>query len=557
MAEVAPGDHGGGVRIRGERGLRRDVGRIGLLFTSVGSIIGSGWLLGAQKAATKAGPAALVSWVIGGLAIILLALIIAELGGMYPLSGGVTRFPHYSFGSLVGFGVGWIYWLGSACIAPIEVEAALQYATNYIGGLTHTAGGTEVLTPLGYVVSAVLMLAFTVINIYGVRWLSKTNTPVVWWKIAIPVLTIIVFLIVSFHPSNFHTSGGFAPYGLKGIITATASSGVIFAYLGFEQAIQFGGETENPHRNIPWAVIGSILLGTVIYIALQVAFLGAVSPSSLARGWSNLSFAGHFGPFAGLATGLGLTWLAVLLYADAFVSPAGTGLVYVGSSSRAAYGMARNGYIPSIFGRVSDRGVPLESIILSFVVGMIIFLPFPGWQKLVAFITSATVMIYGSQCLALPALRRQQPELERPFRLPGASVLAPVGFAISNLLVLAAGWGSTNSKLFITIIAGYVILFVSYLFKSEADRPKLDWRASAWLWPWLAGLALISWQSSFEGTGNIPFGVDLVVTTVWSLVIFFVAQRLRLEPREVQERVDSSVVAARAEEAAPAPAATT
>ena len=94
-------------------GLRRDVGRIGLLFTSVGSVIGSGWLLGALNATQIAGPAAIISWGIGAVAILLLALIHAELGGMHHVNGGVARFPHYAFGSLVGFGMGWVYWLGS------------------------------------------------------------------------------------------------------------------------------------------------------------------------------------------------------------------------------------------------------------------------------------------------------------------------------------------------------------------------------------------------------------------------------------------------------------
>src|SRR6266487_5627254 len=90
-----------------ERHLRRDVGLIGLLFTSLGSIIGSGWLFGSLYAAQQAGPSALISWVIGGAAVILLALIYAEMGGMYSVAGGIARFPHYAFGSLVGFAAGW------------------------------------------------------------------------------------------------------------------------------------------------------------------------------------------------------------------------------------------------------------------------------------------------------------------------------------------------------------------------------------------------------------------------------------------------------------------
>ena len=144
------------------------------------------------------------------------------------------------------------------------------------------------------------------------------------------------------------------PYGLKGVFTAVAAGGVIFAYLGFEQAIQLGGESRNPKRNIPLAVVGSMVLGVVLYILLQVAFLGALKPSTLAHGWTSVAFAGNgaiYGPFAGLATALGLGWLATLLYIDAIVSPGGTGLLYVGTSSRLTFALGRNRYIPK---RVRD-----------------------------------------------------------------------------------------------------------------------------------------------------------------------------------------------------------
>src|SRR5919199_3593144 len=360
---------GAGQGARVQPRLRRDVGFVGLMFTSVGSIIGSGWLFGALSASEIAGPAAIISWILGGAAMILLALVHAELGGMFPVAGGSARFPHYAFGSLAGFAGGWFAFIGAVTTAPIEVEAALQYSTNYVSGLTKLSGGTPVLTATGYLVAAVLMLLFSVINVMGVRWLSETNKIAVWWKIAIPVLTVIAIAIAAFHTSNFSAGGGFMPFGWKGVFTAVASGGVIFAYLGFEQAIQLGGETQNPRRNIPLAVIGSMVLGVVLYILLQVAFLGGLNPGSLAHGWTNVAFNGNgaiYGPFAGLATALGLGWLATLLYIDAIVSPGGTGLLYVGTSSRVSFALARNRYIPRAFGALSGRGVPLPAIAFSF-----------------------------------------------------------------------------------------------------------------------------------------------------------------------------------------------
>src|SRR5947208_3918887 len=229
----------GAHRRRGASGrLRRDVGLTGLLFASLGSIIGSGWLFGALYAAQVAGPAALVSWGLGAGFVLILALVHAELSGAYPVAGGSARFPHYAYGSVIGFGIGWIAWLGAVTTAPIEVEAALQYGTHYISWLTKTSGGETVLTAQGYAIAAVLMLVFTVVNILGVAKLAKSNNAITVWKVAIPAIAIVALVVTVFHGANFHAAGGFNPYGWHGIFSAISTGGVIFAYLGFEQAIQ-------------------------------------------------------------------------------------------------------------------------------------------------------------------------------------------------------------------------------------------------------------------------------------------------------------------------------
>jgi amino acid transporter len=549
--------------IEPRRRLRRDIGIVGLLFTSVGSIIGSGWLFGALTAAKHAGPSALISWVIGGGAVILLALIHAELGGMYPVAGGSARFPHYAFGSLAGFAGGWFAFLGAVTTAPIEVEAALQYATNYVSGLTRLHAGMPVLTAWGYLIAAVLMLIFSAINVMGVKWLAETNKVAVWWKIAIPVIAVITLIITAFHPGNFSAGGGFMPFGWKGVFTAVASGGVIFAYLGFEQAIQMGGESRNPRRNIPLAVIGSMIIGVVLYILLQLAFLGALNPATLTHGWTHVAFGGNgalYGPFAGLATTLGIGWLATLLYVDAIISPGGTGLLYVGTSSRLSFALGRNRYIPRVFSVLSERGVPVLAIAFSFICGMIVFLPFPGWQQLVGFITSATVLAYGMAPLAMGALRLQEPGRDRPYRVPAGGVLAPVAFAIANELILFSGW-AVVWKLLVAIAIGFGLLALSAATSRPSERPTIDWHAGQWLWPYLLGLGVISYLSSFDtktpssllflhGPVNaLPFGVDVLVMAAFSLVIYLYAIRLRLPAERVRENVGDLTAEAEEEKA--------
>jgi amino acid transporter len=515
------------------------------MFASVGSIIGSGWLLGALNAAKVAGPAALISWLIGAVAILFLALVHAELGGMFPVAGGSARFPHYAFGSLAGLASGWIYYLGAVTVAPAEVEAALTYATNYVPNLVNKDGTLS--APEGLLVAAVLMAIFTAINLLSVRWLAETNKYTVYWKIAIPVITVIVFLALAHHTENL-TSHGFLPNGIPAVFAAL-SSGIIFAYLGFEQAVEFGAESQNPRRNIPLAVLGSVAIGVLIYLGLALAFAMSINPGSLSNGWSKLSFSGSFGPYAAIASSLGLGWLAVLLYIDAVISPAGTGLIYVGSSSRLSFSLARNRYIPAVFARLNGRHVPVVSIIAAMVLGFLFLLPFPSWQALIAIITSATVLSYGLQPLALHALRRQVPEHDRPFRLAGAVVISPLAFIVANMIIYWSGW-QTNWKLMVAVLVGFVLMALNHFTSSRENRPSFDWQAAYWLVPYLGGLTLISFvgATDFGGTGLLRFGVDALVIAVFSVVIYALALSLRLADERARAYIAELSAEAEAEE---------
>ena len=267
-------------------GLRREMGLVGATWASETSIIGSGWLFGALYAAQAAGTAALLGWVIAGVAVIILALVHAELGGMYPVSGGTARFPHFAFGSIAGISFGFFSWLQAVTVAPIECFAVMQYGSYYWHGLFNPLanGGTGVgnVTTTGFIMTIVLMAIFTAINFLAIGLFSKVNAGITWWKVAVPVLAIIV-LLFKFQPSNFGAGGGFMPFGFKALLGAIPSAGIVFAYLGFEQADQLAGEIKNPQRNLPRAIILAVLIGVTIYVMLQVVFIGAI-PHSLITG---------------------------------------------------------------------------------------------------------------------------------------------------------------------------------------------------------------------------------------------------------------------------------
>jgi amino acid transporter len=528
--------------------LHRKVGLRPLTMISLGSIIGSGWLLGALHAASVAGAASLLSWLIGGAVLALLALVHAELGSSYPVSGGTARFPFMAFGAIGGFTGGWMAWLQAVTIAPIEVEATFTYLEGWKPHFfnVYTDATQTALTGKGIAFGAIVMLIFTIINILGVRWLAETNSIAVYWKILIPTITIFGLLFTVFHSSNFSAGGGFAPYGFHGVFAAMAL-GVIFALEGFEQAIQVGGEAENPQKNIPRAVLISMAIGTVIYLLLEVAFVGALSPHNLLHGWAApISGLKAFGPYYALASQAGLGWLATLLIIDAVISPAGTGLVYLGTSSRLSYGLGRNGYFPRVISKINAQGVPLVSIIICFVVGMLVFLPFPSWTGLVGLVTSATVLMYAMAPVSMYGLRLRDPDRPRPYRLPAAQILCPVAFICANIIVYFAGF-SNIFWLYVMIAIGFIIFGVYQAAIPADKRTIIEWRSAWWILPWLALIFFVSWNGNYDASSVFGLNLlsthhlhqwwDILVLAAGSLVVYYLAVYTSMSTDKVEAAV--------------------
>jgi amino acid transporter len=552
------GSAGAAITKPADVGLRREMGLIGATWASETSIIGSGWLFGAWLAAAAAGTAAIIGWVIAGVVIIILALVHAELGAMYPVAGGTARFPHYAYGSIAGISFGFFSWVQALTVAPIECFAVMQYASYYWHGVFNTTTG--VTTGLGFGMTVILLAIFTMLNFFAMRLFNKINAGITWWKIAVPVFAIIV-LLFKFHGGNFSAGGGFMPYGVKALFAAIPSAGIVFAYLGFEQADQLAGEVKNPQRNLPRAIILAVLIGTAIYVLLQVVYIGALQPSALLHGWAATANDQGLisGPFAFVAGAVALGWLATILRIDAVISPFGTGLIYQTSTSRIGYGLARNRYYPQIFAKVDSRGIPWFSLIFAFAAGLLFLLPFPSWKSLVGLVTSASVLMYAGAPLSLGAFRGQVPEADRPYRLPWASVVAPVAFIIANLIIYWSGF-ETIWKLGIVLVIGYVLIGICMAFDSQ--RPPLDWKSATWLPAYLIGMGIISWQGQYSGqssttplpptnTGNIPFWWDMLTVAVFSLVIYYWAIAVKLPREEMLNLVNRQ--AARTEELPPAP----
>ncbi|WP_325049084.1 APC family permease [Dongshaea marina] len=298
------------------------------------------------------------------------------------------------------------------------------------------------------------------------------------------------------------------------------------------------GEAKNPRRAMPIAIIGSIGLCMVIYLFLQTSFLTSLHPGNILDGWEHLSFSHASSPLTGILDQDRQHWMIPLLYVGAVIGPLAAALIYMNGSARLLYGMAQSRYLPKILSVMTRQGNPWLAILVNFVIGMLCFAPLPGWQQMMAFLTSLMAITYSIGPITLIALREQLPEQSRPFKLPFGKLWAFVAFYICTLFTLWTGW-SILSKLGIALVIGLLVLFVYRKFTPKAERYPLALRESAWIWVYFAGITLISWLGPFgKGMGVINFADSFWIIALFCLLVTAIAIRFKLSSAQTRQYVE-------------------
>lgn len=523
--------------------LARRISPAMLFMLSMNGIIGSGWLFAPFIAAKIAGPASIVSWLIGGMAATLIAFTFAEVSAMVPVAGGTAHLPKLSHGPMLSYLLSWIAWISSIIMAPVEVQAVLQYAALSFPSLMTISGGIPVLSYVGYFFAAILMSLLCIVNILSYRVLMRFNLLIFIIKFSIIMLAIFAIMKARFIAANFAgwQSAMGTPAGWQNIFSAVATGGVVLAFNGFKSGVELAGESKNLALAIPLSTAGSVFACLLIYLGLQVAFIGSLDPVVLKNGWSQLSFHGDIGPFVGLAVGLGLILVCKLLYANAVISPLGAGMIYVTSTARILYAMSKMGFVPSFLSRLNKQHLPMWAIVINFIFGMLSFLPLPGWQTMVNFLVSAMVITYAMGPIILMSLRQTLPHQHRPFRLPAANLLCLLAFYACNLFSYWTGW-ETISRLGMMLLLGFFIFAIAVI-RGKVNITKEEFRAGSWILPYLSGLVFISYLGAFGGHQMIPFGWDFVVIGLFTLGIYSLAVKWGL-PISTQNNLDHLIVEA-------------
>lgn len=501
----------------GKGKFKKQLSLMDLTFIGLGAIFGSGWLFAAIHVSAIAGPAGIFSWLLGGFSVLLLGIVYCELGAALPRAGGVIRYPVYSHGPLLGYLMGFITLIAFSSLVAIEVVAARQYAAAWFPELTKA--GSSDPSILGWLLQFGLLCLFFMLNYRSVKTFAMANNLVSVFKFIVPLLVIGV-LFTFFKPENLYAQG-FAPFGLSGVQMAVSAGGIIFAYLGLTPIISVASEVKNPQRTIPIALILSVLLSTVIYVLLQVAFLGGVPTEMLANGWAGVTKELAL-PYRDIALALGVGWLAYLVVADAVISPSGCGNIYMNATPRVIYGWAQTGTFFKIFTRIDEKsGIPRPALWLTFGLSVFWTLPFPSWEALISVVSAALVLSYAVAPVSVAALRRNAPDMPRPFRVKWMGVMGPLSFIVAALIVYWSGWNTVSWLLGLQIVMFVVYLLCSRFVPTNHLSLGQQVRSSLWLIGFYAVTMVLSKLGTFGGLGVLAHPFDTLVVAACATGIYY------------------------------------
>lgn len=278
-----------------------------------------------------------------------------------------------------------------------------------------------------------------------------------------------------------------------------------------------GSEIKKSRKNIGRGIFISLLISGVIYILLQSTYITAMKPSTLAAtGWSGFDFNS---PFADLAIMLGIRWLSVLLYMDAFVSPVGTGVSFAASTGRALYAMESNQHIPSFIGKINQKyGIPRVAMIVNLVLSMLMVSVFRSWSTLATVISTSTLIAYLTGPVTAVAFRKLAPNFKRPVKLKN---LGWMSFVLASLAIYWAMW-PTTVEVILVILVGLPFYFY-YEYRAGYVDTRKAFYSSMWMIIYLIFISVMSYIGSeqFNGINWIHYPWDFVAIALASLVFYY------------------------------------
>ena len=440
-------------------GLKKAVGATQLTAMGVGAIIGTGIFVVIGEGASIAGPAVILSFVLAAVACAFSALSYAELASSIPVSGSAYTYTYATLGEIVAWIIGWDlileYGVSVAAIAVgwggnlnAFLDSAFGVALPDAIAKSPEDGGIFNLP------AVFIVLAITLLLVRGVTESARVNLVMVVVKLAVLMFFIVVALF-NFGTGNFQP---FAPDGFDGVTAATAI--IFFAYIGFDAVSTGSEEAKNPARDLPLAIIGSLVICTIFYVLTAVGAIGIASPAQLAESDAPLA--------AALDQGAGISWAASILALGAVVAITSVVLVIMYGQTRIFFAMCRDGLLPQKLAKVNPRyGTPARLTIgLGILIAILAALV--PLSEIVKLVNIGTLFAFVLVNIGVIILRRTRPEMPRPYRVPWSPVLPIIGVLFAVYLMTDLPF-DTWVRFVVWLVLG-VIIYFAYGYKHSKVR---------------------------------------------------------------------------------------
>ncbi|MEH6375092.1 amino acid permease [Streptomyces sp. KLMMK] len=406
---------------QGEGGsLRRSLGMWQLTMISIGATLGTGIFVVLGEAVPDAGPAVVISFVLAGITALFSALSYAELAGTIPVSGSSYSYAYATLGEIIAWVCGWCLILEyGVSVAAVAVGWG-QYLNELLEGtigvtipaaLANPPGADGGIFNLPALLVVLLCMAFL---IGGAKESARANTIMVGVKI----VALLLFCAVAFMGIRAGNYAPFMPLGLGGVSAAGAT--LFFSYIGFDAASTAGEEAKNPKKDLPKAIMLSLLIVTVLYVLVAAVAVGAMP-------WGD--FEGSEAALAGIMKDVtGQSFWAVLLAAGAVIAIASVVLTVLYGQTRILFAMSRDGLVPKAFAKVNRKGVPMaNTVIVSLFCGVLAAAVPLG--QLADATSIGTLFAFALVNIAVIVLRFTRPDMHRSFQVPLSGVRIPIGSA--------------------------------------------------------------------------------------------------------------------------------
>jgi APA family basic amino acid/polyamine antiporter len=460
--------------------LKRALGATNLTALGIGAIIGTGiFVLTGTVAAQNAGPAVVLSFVLAGVASIFAALCYSEFASLVPMAGSAYTYGYATLGELFAWIIGWDlileYALGAVTVSigwsgyvvsflkdiGINIPPALSAAR---GTLITLADGTQV-TAIFNLPAVIIIAIITLLLVVGIRESANVNNVIVFVKVAV-VLLFIFGAAHAVNPANWHpfippSTGVRGHFGWSGV---TQGAGIVFfAYIGFDAVSTAAQEAKNPQRDMPIGIIGSLLVCTVLYIAVSAVATGIVPYLQLDVP----------DPIAVAADHAGLGWMSAAIKLGAIAGLSSVILVMLLGQSRIFWTMADDGLLPKFVSRVHPKfRTPWITTILTGIV-VAFFAALFTVREAGSLVSIGTLLAFVIVSIGVLVLRIREPHLPRTFKTPAVWVVAPLGALSALYLMIALPW-RTWERLIIWFVIGMVIYFLYGVRRSKLGQARIS-----------------------------------------------------------------------------------